>query len=120
MEINRISVKLPVADGSNIEPALLIPLFHRWIQDKAVEGLLLDVADYSHVPDGPGVMLVGHEGDYAIDYMSGKPQLMYQRKRAMTGDLRDRLRLTLRLALQAAKALQANPAPHGPIALRSD
>jgi len=31
-----------------------------------VPGLLIDVADYAHVPDGPGVILIGHDVDYGI------------------------------------------------------
>ena len=45
---------------ADLEP--LIPIFHGWIQDQVSEELLLDVADYRHVPAGPGVMLIGLEG----------------------------------------------------------
>lgn len=45
----------------------LIKMLHRWIREGAVPGILLDVADYAHVPDGPGVLLVGHEVDYGFE-----------------------------------------------------
>jgi adenylyltransferase/sulfurtransferase len=41
-------------------------VFHRFIQRSLVEGFILDVADYRHVPDGPGVMLVGQDLDYNL------------------------------------------------------
>ena len=36
---------------------------------------LIDVADYSHVPDGPGVMLVAHEGFFSLDQENHQPGL---------------------------------------------
>ncbi len=43
--------------------------------------MLIDVADYKHVPDGPGVMLIGHDGDFSIDLAEGRPGPRYVRKR---------------------------------------
>lgn len=43
-----------------------IPLFHRWIQQKAVPGLLLDVADYSHIPTDARLILMGHDVEYGL------------------------------------------------------
>ena len=44
-----------------------IPVFHGWIQRQALAGhLLVDVHDYSHVPHGPGILLVAHEANLNI------------------------------------------------------
>ena len=49
-----------------------IPVFHRWIQKQTVSGhLLIDVHDYSHIHQGPGILLVGHEGNFSIDLADG-------------------------------------------------
>ena len=45
----------------------MIPIFHRVIQEQRLPLLLIDVADYSHVPGGPGVLLVAHEGFYSME-----------------------------------------------------
>lgn len=37
---------------SAFEKESIVKMFHRWIQQAAVPGLLIDVADYLHVPDG--------------------------------------------------------------------
>ena len=66
---------------NNLDLSLFIPVFHRWIRNNTVDGLLIDVADYKHVPDGPGVMLIGHDGDFSIDLAEGRPGLRYVRKR---------------------------------------
>jgi len=45
-----------------------IPVFHGWIQRQALpEHLLIDVHDYSHVPGGPGILLVAHEANISVD-----------------------------------------------------
>lgn len=63
----RLSVRLEAtSEVRDLEPA--IEVFHRFIQQGLVEGLILDVADYRHVQQGPGVLLVGHDVDYGINH----------------------------------------------------
>jgi len=90
MSLQRISVSVPVADAS-IDPESVVPVFHDWIRRDAVEGLLIDVARYGHVPDGPGIVLLGHEGDYSLDLAGGRPSLRYTLKRDNDGSPRELL-----------------------------
>src|SRR5262245_42301595 len=85
-----------------------IGVFHRLIQEAAVPGLLIDVADYAHVPDGPGVMLIGHDVDYGIDLARGRTGLLTVRKRAGDEGLEALFRDTLAKARAAARALEAD------------
>ena len=83
----RVDVKLFTAPGKSIEPKALIPVFHGFIQRSAIKDeLLIDVADYSHVIDGPGVMLIGHEGQYGFDRSKGRDGLLYSQRRAKLDD----------------------------------
>ena len=79
-ELQRLSVKLFLADDGRPEPRDVIPVFHRWIQTSAVDGLLIDVADYAHLPTGPSVLLVAHEGHYVLDGGGGRLGLRYVRR----------------------------------------
>ena len=108
MDAMRLDVKVFAAAGTRVEPALLIPVFHGFIQRKAMgDELLIDVADYSHVVDGPGVVLVGHEGQYGYDLAKGRAGLLYsQRRPRITGGLREVLGLALRRALAACALLE--------------
>ena len=83
MSLQRVSVAVPFV--SEIDPEAFVPVFHDWIRRGAVEGLLIDVARYGHVQEGPGIMLVGHEGDYAIDLLGGRTSLRYTLKRDAPG-----------------------------------
>lgn len=110
MQPQRLAIKLfatqPIARGE-LHP--FIGVFHRFIQQAAVPGLLIDVADYAHVPDGPGVILIGHDVDYGIDLAGGRTGLLTTRKR-VGGDatLPELFRDTLGKALAAARALEAD------------
>ncbi len=116
----RISVKFFVDDGNAVDQTALIPLFHRWIREHRVPGLPIDVADYKHVPDGPGLMLVGHEGDYAWDGRYNRFGLLYKHKREWpTDSLQERLRLVLERGSQAIALLQEAPELEG-IAFQAD
>jgi hypothetical protein len=113
MTPNRISVKFFVKSDAKIELPALTPVFQKWIQRRTVEGLLIDVADYKHVPDGPGILLIAHEGDYALDVSDGKPGVQYTAKRNLQGDLPARLAQVWRLALIAAQKLSAEKSLKG-------
>ena len=102
----RLSVKFmadPPDGPLDLEP--YIGLFHRFIQERSLEGLLIDVADYAHVPDGPGILLVGHEVDYGVDLGGGRPGLLVTRKRHGDAGLPRVLEDALRKGLVALAAI---------------
>ncbi|MCY3575582.1 MAG: hypothetical protein OXG92_03980 [Chloroflexi bacterium] len=103
----RLAVKFNLARPSQLQPADIMPIFQRWIQQRTVPGMLIDVIDYKHVPDGPGIVLVADEADYAWDLGGGRVGLRYIRKRALPDDLSAALRLCFACAWTAAQALEA-------------
>jgi len=113
MTPRRIAIKLfTTAPEAPVELHPFIGLFHRFIQEGTLPGLLLDVADYAHVPDGPGVILIGHDVDYGIDLAGGRAGLLTTRKRAEGVGVEELFRETLGRALQAVRAIEdaADPA----------
>ncbi len=107
MNFQHITVKIPVDGELNVDLKRFIELFHRWIAEGAVDEMLIDVADYRHVPRGPGVMLIGREADYAIDQTGGTPGLAYNRKAPLEGTNADRFRQSLRSAAKACVLLES-------------
>lgn len=107
MNPTRLSVEFPAAGlPEDLEPA--ISMFHRFIQRGQVEGLILDVADYRHVPTGPGVLLVGHDIDYGV---SGDAFTVVRKR--VEVDVADALRDALRMGLGAIDAIGADGALAG-------
>jgi hypothetical protein len=114
MDSYKLAVKFPFATPSAFRPRDLVPVFHRWIQSQALPGhQLIDVADYDHVHEGPGIVLVSHEANLHADQGMGKPGLLYRRKHPIPGSFRDRLRSTFTHALQAAALLESDAALAG-------
>jgi hypothetical protein len=110
MESHKLVVKL-FADGAVGLPLdAAIPVFHRLIQTQGLPGhLLIDVADYAHVPNGPGTVLVAHEANIHLDREHGVG-LLYVRKQPVAGaaTFRERLAEVFRAALTAADKLQSD------------
>ena len=113
--LQRIALKIFLDDESVLEPADVIPVFHRWIQTHAVDGLLIDVADYSHMATGPCVLLVAHEGHYVLDRAGGRLGLLYARSQPLDGPLPDRLASMGRLLLVAGRLLETDTSLPGPV-----
>jgi hypothetical protein len=119
-ELHKIGVKLFCATDSLVDPEVLIPIFHRWIQQKRTTDLLIDVADYSHVPMGPGVVLIADEGHYSFDESGGRKGFSLFNKRPIGGDLGARLATVARRCVVAAVALQSEPELAGRLSFRGD
>lgn len=120
MDLQRIGVKFFVEDTS-FEVRDLVPIFHSWIKDQIVEDhLLIDVHNYSHVHQGPGILLVGHEGNFSLDLTDGLPGLYYYRKQPLEGSIHDRLSLIIETGLKACRRLEDEPDLNGAIKFRGD
>jgi hypothetical protein len=105
--LQRIGVTVFATDDASVEARQLVPVFHRWIQSGSLPGnLLIDVADYAHVPGGPGILLVGHEGNLTVSVGTAPIALTYTRKQPVGGALADRLRAVAATALTACRLLQ--------------
>jgi hypothetical protein len=112
-QMQHVNVKLLLGNPEAVDLEPLIPVFHDWIRDQVGEGLLLDVADYRHVNAGPGVVLIGHEGNYSVDNTDTRLGVRYNRKAALDGTNQDRLKQAARAALTACQRLEEESRLHG-------
>lgn len=101
---HRLQVKIYTKEGQ-ITEEVLIQQFHSWIQKDVLDEIPIDVADYSHVVEGPGVLLITHEADYAFDEVGG-PGLRYVRKKDVPATLEQTVMLSYTHVLKAAKRLE--------------
>jgi len=118
----KFDLKVLAADAAEVEAEEFIPVFHRWITERVLPELLIDVADYSHVHEGPGVLLVGHDAIYAYDLSRGEPGLLYSRRRETSpelegiGTLERRIESLLASAFRACDLIEAEPQLGGRVA----
>jgi hypothetical protein len=130
MNLQHINVKLLVANPEAVNLGAVVPVFHSWIQDRVCDELLLDVADYRHVHQGPGVVLIGHEADYSLDNADGELGIRYNRKATFesaadgegmrgeagsNGSAQWRMEQAARAALLACRRLETDPRLEGSI-----
>jgi hypothetical protein len=104
--VQHINLKIFIADGGAFELAEAVAVFHQWIKDTVCPEMLIDVADYRHVPAGPGVLLIGHEANYSFDNRENRPGLLYNRKAPLNGTFQTRLQQAHQAALEACDRLE--------------
>ena len=114
--IEHVNVKVFARQPVRVNWADLIPVYHRWIQQQVFpELLLIDVADYTVVPAGPGVMLIGHHANISLDNRQNRVGMLYNRKTVMDGGFADKLRRSYDAAVAAAHRLEQEPEFKGTI-----
>ena len=107
MELQRIGMKMYCREGGAIPLVEFIPIFHRWIQEGLTDTLLIDVADYSHVVDGPGILLAAGEGNFGLDENRGRRGLVYYQKTDQDGAPDARLAEICKRVVLACKQLES-------------
>jgi hypothetical protein len=114
VDAQKLQLKIFVAEGSAkaFSAEALIPVFHKWVREHALPELLIDVANYGHVPEGPGVVVIGHSSDYFFDEGEGRIGLLCSRKRSPL-PAAERVSDLARRTLFAAQLLEREPALGG-------
>lgn len=109
-DLYRVCVKIyaPEPEGITDDAAVFVPIFHEWIREGALDLVFVDVADYAHVPDSPGIMLVTYETSFALDRSDGRFGLLAQRRTRFDGDAVTATAETLRQALRVAELLESD------------
>jgi hypothetical protein len=121
MDAHKLQLKIfATPDAAKaVSPEAAIPVFHRWIKDHVLPELTIDVANYGHVPEGPGVVLIGHGSDYFLDEGEGRLGLLHNRKRSGFAPA-ERLSDLARRALHAAALLEKEPGLAGKLAFATN
>ena len=115
MELQRVNVKIFLDGELTVPSERFIEVFHDWIREKAVGDLLIDVADYRHVPKGPSVLLVGDEADFCMDQTGGRWGLLYNRKALLDGTNDQRFSQAFAAAGKACNLLESKFTTEGPL-----
>ena len=108
-DIQHVNIKIFARKPAPSNLAGAIPVFHRWIQNSVCPELLVDVADYRHVPAGPGVVLIGHEANYSLDCAFNRLGLLYNRKEVLDGSFVDKMVQAYGAAATACRRLEEEP-----------
>ena len=108
MDLQKLNVKFFVEHSDSIRLTDFIDVFHGWIQ--ATDGDYHDVADYSHMKAGPGIVLIANDANVSIDETGNRRGLLFSQKSRLNGSNQEKLRRVFLDALENCRKLEAEPA----------
>ena len=117
--LQRIQIKI-AADappGLSLDPFLEI--FARW-RKETHPAEWVDLADYAHLPRGPGIVLIGQRCNVSFDLADPGPGILYTARKGLTGTHAERLRAAFQWCLEFSKRLLAEPEFPKDVRLRTD
>jgi len=107
--LERMDMKLFVDDPAAVKWSEWTSYFTEWLKESPDEWL--DIADYLHVPSGPGILLVGKRCHVAMDNRRGQPGMLFSLREPFAGSNRERIVAFLRqLSEFAARIERDKPA----------
>lgn len=90
--LQRFCIQRFAPQTAALDAQLLIATFQRWVRDQALDNILIDVVDYSHLSDDAGVLLIGHHANYYLGLQHDAGiSFSCQRKTEQEGDLAQRI-----------------------------
>ncbi len=105
-ELKQIDIKVFAEDASDVKATEFVAVLQRWIREHTIPGTLIDVADYSHIHNGAGIILVGHQYNLSIDYGDGRMGLLVHYKLPAEETLEKRIEAAIKLAFDACALLE--------------
>lgn len=106
--LQKIDLKLPLHAPGRIRSEFILDVFGRWRLEPDQE--IIDLADYAHVPEGPGCILVSHRGHFGVDFEEGRAGLFLSTRKGLSGAPADRVAAALRTLLETSRRLLADSA----------
>ncbi|HTL29581.1 MAG TPA: hypothetical protein VL282_10170 [Tepidisphaeraceae bacterium] len=110
LDSSKLVIKLYIDDAGPLAHDQFVPVFHSLIQSHSIrDHLLIDVADYAHVANGPGIVLVAHEANFYLDDVDGRWGVTYSRKTPLAGGFIERLGACFHTVFDVAQLLEQDP-----------
>ena len=120
--LHKLTIKF-FAQTDTFAPAEFVPVFHRWIQTQALpDHTLIDVADYAHVPSGPGTLIVSSQANIHMDRSDNRLGLLYVRKMPIenANSFPETLSAVFNYALASALKMESDESLAGRLKFRTD
>lgn len=109
MNLQKINVKLFLDASGRLDLDPFLGIFARWREQADHPAGWIDLADYAHVERGPGILLIGRQGNLSADLADPGPGLLYANKQDLDGDLAERIRTSFVRGLDLIERLLAEP-----------
>lgn len=107
MNLQNIQWKIHLDEKTVGKPHDWFKAFATWIPDSPE--VFVDVADYSHVQDGPVIFLSGHVECYSLDATGRRTGLLYERRQPAEGANAEKLHGSFKSLLTHAARIEVEP-----------
>ncbi len=107
-DLQRIQIKIAADSPAGLSLDPFITIFGRWRNEKHPADWV-DLADYAHLPRGPGIVLVGQRCSVAFDLADPGPGILYTARKGLSGSHAERLCSAFEWCLNLSKRLSAEP-----------
>ena len=101
--LQKINVKIPLDAPNDFDYDVILAVFGRWRLEEGEE--IIDLADYLHVPGGPGCILVSHRWHFGIDFGDDQPGLFFSSRKGLKGKTAQRIARVVYDSLAKGKRL---------------
>lgn len=108
-DLTQFDIRISSKTSQGVDTEAFMGVLQRWIQNHTIPGVLIDVADYGHIHQGHGTILIAHEFNFSVDYAGGKLAVLVRVKRPAETTLTARIESALRLALKGCRQLEQEP-----------
>ena len=116
--LQRIDVKQLLDAPANPDLDAFLLIFDRWRQRDDHPSDWVDLADYAHMPKGPGILIAGKRDTFSVNLNPPGPGLMTSVRKGLEGTLEDRFREAFRRARELNAAILAEPEFPGAFTVR--
>ncbi len=107
--LQRIDVKLLLDAPSDPDLDPFLVIFDRWRQQSDHPSDWVDLADYAHMPTGPGILIAGKRDTFSVNLNPPGPGLLTSVRTGLEGTLADRFREAFRRARELNAAVLSEP-----------
>ena len=109
MNVQKVTLKLFTDEPSTLDLTPFLSIFARWRLDKSHSAQWIDLADYAHIAKGPGVILVGNQGNLVVDFAEPGAGILWTNKKELDGKIEDRILQVIKRTLTFASLLTSEP-----------
>jgi hypothetical protein len=113
IDLQRIQIKILSNAPGGLDLNPFIEIFGRWRGEKSHPAQWVDLADYAHVPRGPGIVLVGFNANFSFDMTADSngagesPGTLYFAKKGLLGSYSERILSAMKTCLTLSQRLVA-------------
>lgn len=108
-DLQRIDVKLLLDCPPDPDLDQFLVIFDRWRKADDHPADWVDLADYAHMPGGPGILIAGKRDTFSVNLNPPGPGLLTSVRSGLEGSLEERFCEALRRAREFNAAVMAEP-----------